>query len=36
MAEAKYEPRLKTQYRDAVRKQMLEQFGYRTRWKFPV
>jgi len=35
MAEAKYEPRLKTQYRDAVRKQMLEQFGYSNEMEIP-
>ena len=35
MADAKYEPRLKTQYRDAVRKQMLEQFGYQNEMEIP-
>jgi large subunit ribosomal protein L5 len=35
MADAKYEPRLKTLYRDAVRKQMLEEFGYKNEMEIP-
>jgi len=35
MADAKYEPRLKTLYRDTVRKQMLEQFGYPNEMEIP-
>ncbi|GAB4353550.1 MAG: 50S ribosomal protein L5 [Oricola sp.] len=35
MADAKYEPRLKTFYRDTVRKQMLEQFGYKNEMEIP-
>ncbi|TCD13092.1 50S ribosomal protein L5 [Oricola cellulosilytica] len=35
MAEAKYEPRLKTQYNETVRKQMLEDFGYSNEMEIP-
>lgn len=35
MADAKYEPRLKTLYRDTVRKQILEQFGYQNEMEIP-
>lgn len=35
MANAKYEPRLKTMYNDTVRKQMLEQFSYSNEMEIP-
>jgi large subunit ribosomal protein L5 len=35
MADAKYEPRLKKQYKDAIRKQMLEEFGYQNEMEIP-
>ncbi len=35
MADAKYEPRLKTLYRDSVRKQMLEEFSYQNEMEIP-
>jgi len=35
MADATYEPRLKTLYRDSLRKQMLEQFGYQNEMEIP-
>jgi large subunit ribosomal protein L5 len=35
MAEAKYEPRLKTFYNESVRKQMLEEFGYGNEMEIP-
>jgi len=35
MADAKYEPRLKTLYGDTIRKEMLEQFGYKNEMEIP-
>ena len=35
MAEANYEPRLKTQYRDAIRGQMQESFSYKNVMQIP-
>ncbi|MFZ2102936.1 MAG: 50S ribosomal protein L5 [Oricola sp.] len=35
MAEAKYEPRLKNHYRETVRKQLLEEFGYKNEMEIP-
>ncbi len=35
MAEAKYQPRLKTQYGDVVRKQLIEQFNYANEMQVP-
>ncbi len=35
MADTQYQPRMKTLYRDAVRKQMTEQFGYKNQMEVP-
>jgi large subunit ribosomal protein L5 len=35
MAETAYEPRLKAHYRDAVRPQMVEEFGYKNAMEVP-
>jgi large subunit ribosomal protein L5 len=35
MADAKYTPRLKKQYQDVVRKQLLEEFGYKNEMEIP-
>lgn len=35
MAEAKYQPRLKTQYGDVIRKQLIEQFNYANEMQVP-
>ncbi|WP_223477855.1 50S ribosomal protein L5 [Oricola indica] len=35
MADAKYQPRLKKLYGDTVRKQMLEEFGYKNEMEIP-
>lgn len=35
MAEAKYQPRLKTQYGDVIRKQLVEQFKYANEMQVP-
>lgn len=35
MAEAQYEPRLKTVYRDAVRSKLIEEFGYKNALQVP-
>ncbi len=35
MAEAKYQPRLKTQYGDVVRKELIEQFNYANEMQVP-
>jgi large subunit ribosomal protein L5 len=36
MAEAQYEPRLKTFYRDTVRSKLVEEFGYKNAMQVPV
>lgn len=36
MAEANYTPRMKSQYEDVIRKQMIEQFGYKNAMEVPV
>src|SRR5690554_5520749 len=35
MANAEYQPRLKKQYEEVIRKQLLEQFGYRNEMQVP-
>ena len=35
MAEAQYEPRLKTEYRDAIRPKLVEEFGYKNAMQVP-
>jgi large subunit ribosomal protein L5 len=35
MAEAKYAPRLKQQYNETIRKQLLEEFGYKNEMEIP-
>ncbi len=35
MAEARYEPRLKTYYRDVVKPRLVEQFGYKNQLQVP-
>jgi len=35
MAEAQYEPRLKTEYRDAIRSSLVDQFGYKNLMQVP-
>ncbi|MCI5075971.1 50S ribosomal protein L5 [Oricola sp.] len=35
MADAKYEPRLKTQYNESIRKQLLEEFSYANEMEIP-
>jgi large subunit ribosomal protein L5 len=36
MAEANYSPRMKSHYEDVIRKQMIEQFGYKNPLEVPV
>lgn len=36
MAEANYSPRMKSHYEDVIRKQMIEQFGYKNAMEVPV
>ena len=35
MAEANYQPRLKKQYGDVIRKQLIEQFNYENEMQVP-
>ena len=35
MAETQYQPRMKTLYRDTIRKQLIEQFGYKNAMEVP-
>ena len=36
MAETEYQPRMKTLYRETIRKQMVEQFGYKNPMEVPA
>ena len=36
MAETQYQPRMKTLYRDTIRKQLIEQFGYKNAMEVPA
>ena len=36
MAETQYQPRMKTLYRETIRQQLIDQFGYKNRMEVPV